>query len=489
MLTWIFICLLLALLGAIALLWQRQRDMEASRLKEQKELRSLQREKKIIFEFLHDLGEAFTENIDLPHLLKTILRCAENVCEARGGAIYLWDANRKNLTSEAILGVFPPPFLLPDSIVAKVARHQEYLDATEKGVPEMDDLENVLASAGNAEPASEPEKKPQKEDFSNLREEPLYTRNYLEIPLRYRSEFLGMMALANRKDGGDFTATDFEVVKSIADQAAFALHNVQIYHQLSEKKKMDHDLRVAREIQRILLPSESPKTPHYEICALNLPAQRVSGDYYDFLEIDATRRGLVIADVSGKGIPASLIMAMCRSVLRSKAPGNPSPAQVLREVNRQLYPDILEDMFITMIYAIIDTSTHELKLARAGHEAPLLCCKNFKEVQTPNCPGMALGIDSGKIFDELIRDVTLTLLPGDTIMLYTDGINEALDHEGKEFGRDHLKEALMTDGPRGVNYLVRDILDQVRRFSSGHAQNDDITLAALQRLKEPVAGK
>jgi sigma-B regulation protein RsbU (phosphoserine phosphatase) len=486
---WIFFSINIILLIVLGALWRRQQQTEEQRHKEEKALRSLEREKKIVFEFLHDLGEAFTENIDLPHLLKIILRCAENVCEARGGAIYLWDSQHKNMTPTAILGVFPPPFLLPDSIVAKVARHQEYLEAAEKSTPELDDTENILASSGSGEPTDQPRKKLQEEDFSNLREEPLYTHNYLEIPLRYRSEHLGVMALANRKDGGDFTAADFEVVKSIAEHAAFALHNVRIYHQLSDKKRMDHDLRVAREIQRILLPSEAPKTKDYEICALNLPAQRVSGDYYDFLDVDATRRGLVIADVSGKGIPASLIMAMCRSVLRSKAPGNPSPAQVLREVNRQLYPDILEDMFITMVYAIIDTATHELKLARAGHEAPLLCVKDFTEVQSISAPGMALGIDSGKVFDELIRDVSLNLQPGDTVMLYTDGINEALDREGKEFGRDHLKEALLKDGPHGVDYLVRDILDQVRRFSSGHAQNDDITLAALQRLKHPAAQK
>jgi len=173
-------------------------------------------------------------------------------------------------------------------------------------------------------------------------------------------------------------------------------------------------------------------------------------------------------------------MAMCRSVLRSKAPGNASPAQVLREVNRLLYPDIREDMFITMLYLIIDQSG-SLTLARAGHEAPLWCKDHFKHIEIIDAPGMALGIDAGDVFDEVIKDVTVQLSPLDTVVVYTDGINEALDDEGNEFGQDQLKAVLREAGPQSVDFLVKTIVDRVQNFSSGHPQNDDITLAAVQR--------
>ena len=162
---------------------------------------------------------------------------------------------------------------------------------------------------------------------------------------------------------------------------------------------------MAREIQRILLPSEAPEVEGFNCAALNIPAQQVSGDYFDFIPVDAQRWGVAVADVSGKGVPASIIMAMCRSVLRSKAPGNLSPAQVLREVNRLLYPDIREDMFITMIYMIMDPAGR-ITLARAGHESALWCRDHFKHIESIDAPGMALGIDSGDVFDEVIKDVT-----------------------------------------------------------------------------------
>jgi len=318
------------------------------------------------------------------------------------------------------------------------------------------------------------------ERFPWFRQKSLQTESYIAVPLHYRQEQLGVLALANPEEGKSFSKSDFDLVKSVADQAAYSLQHAQVYSQLTEKKRLDHDISVAREIQRILLPSRAPLVEGFNCAALNIPAQQVSGDYFDFIQVDTHRWGVAVADVSGKGIPASLIMAMCRSVLRSKAPGNSSPAQVLREVNRQLYPDIQEDMFITMIYLIMDASG-TLTLARAGHESALWCRDHFKHIETIEAPGIALGIDAGDVFDEVIRDVTVELAPLDTVVVYTDGINEALDDEGNEFGQEQLKDVLHEAGPQSVDFLVKTIVDRVQNFSSGHPQNDDITLAAVQR--------
>jgi sigma-B regulation protein RsbU (phosphoserine phosphatase) len=149
-------------------------------------------------------------------------------------------------------------------------------------------------------------------------------------------------------------------------------------------------------------------------------------------------------------------------------------------VNRQLFPDMREDMFITMLYMVLNRSG-TISLARAGHETPLLWRAATRQTETIESPGMALGIDPGDTFDEVIRDVTVSLESRDTLVAYTDGINEALDEEGNEFGQDQLKEVLQTAGTSGVDHLVTAIIDRVQRFSSGHPQNDDITLAAMQR--------
>jgi len=137
-------------------------------------------------------------------------------------------------------------------------------------------------------------------------------------------------------------------------------------------------------------------------------------------------------------------------------------------------------MFITMIYMIVE-SPGKITLARAGHESALWCKDHFKRIESIEAPGMALGIDAGDVFDEVIKDVTVELSPLDTVVVYTDGINEALDDEGNEFGQEQLKDVLREAGPQSVDFLVKTIVDRVQQFSSGHPQNDDITLAAVQR--------
>jgi sigma-B regulation protein RsbU (phosphoserine phosphatase) len=471
-----------AIIALLSLLYIRNKLRVSKRLQAQlrQEFVALQQEKKVIYDFLHDLGEAFTEEIDREHLLRIIVTCARKVTAAKGAAIYLWDTDREKLVAAIVSGSFPPVLKVDNIVADQLAAQPENLESFVRLEPIAADSTSVIGEVAQTGVGIHAEQTELDERFPWFRQKALQTETYIAVPLHYREEQLGVLALANREEGKSFSKADFDLVKSVADQAAYSLQHAQVYSQLAEKKKLDHDIEVAREIQRILLPSHAPTMEGFNCAALNIPAQQVSGDYFDFIQVDAKRWGVAVADVSGKGIPASLIMAMCRSVLRSKAVGNPSPAQVLREVNRQLYPDIQEDMFITMIYLIVDTSG-ALTLARAGHESALWCRDHFKHIEAIGAPGIALGIDPGDVFDEVIRDVTVQLSPLDTVVVYTDGINEALDDEGNEFGQEQLQAVLREAGPQSVDFLVKTIVDRVQTFSSGHPQNDDITLAAIQR--------
>jgi phosphoserine phosphatase RsbU/P len=471
---------LICAIGGFLYIRKKLRDSLILQAQVQQEFVALQQEKRIIYDFLHDLGEAFTEDIDREHLLRIIVTCARKVTAAKGAAIYLWDADREKLIAAIVSGVFPPVLKVDNIVADQLAAHPENLETFLRLEAIPNDSSSVIAEVARSGIAVHSERAELDERFPWFRQKLLQTDTYMAVPLHYREEQIGVLALANREESRPFTKADFDLVKSVADQAAYSLQHAQIYSQLTEKKKLDHEIEVAREIQRILLPSKAPEVPGFNCAALNIPAQQVSGDYFDFIQVDNERWGVAVADVSGKGIPASLIMTMCRSVLRSKAPGNLSPAEVLRQVNRQLYPDIREDMFITMIYMVLDASG-KLTLARAGHEAALWCKDHFKRIETIDAPGIALGIDAGDVFDEVIKDVTVELSPLDTVVVYTDGINEALDDEGNEFGQEQLKSVLREAGPQSVDFLVKTIVDRVQNFSSGHPQNDDITLAAVQR--------
>jgi sigma-B regulation protein RsbU (phosphoserine phosphatase) len=288
--------------------------------------------------------------------------------------------------------------------------------------------------------------------------------------------------VATKEEDRPFDHSDFVVFQSIAEQASFALYAAVMFGEAHEKRRMQNDLDVARDIQRILLPEAAPEVPGFGISGTNVPARQVSGDYFDYIQVGEHLTGIAIADVSGKGVPAALIMAMCRSVLRGNAQGNPSAADVLHKVNRQLYPDIQEDMFISMAYMIVDDRTKEVTLARAGHDAPLLCTSTGV-ISKLNPAGMALGIDSGNVFDRITVNHQFILAPGDTLLLYTDGITEALDADGEEFGLDRLSQILRVAVGENPQELVQRISDEVTGFSGAGPQHDDITMVAIRRTR------
>jgi sigma-B regulation protein RsbU (phosphoserine phosphatase) len=302
------------------------------------------------------------------------------------------------------------------------------------------------------------------------------------VPLTYSGNCMGVLAVVNPAKNGGFSASDMEVFQTIAEQSAFALFNANIYSEASEKRRIDSDLQIARDIQRILLPSTAPDVPGFQICGINIPARYVSGDYYDYVKISEHAHGVVIADVSGKGVPASLIMAMCRSVLRSQAPQNDSASDVLKEVNRQLFPDIKEDMFISMAYLILDQDSDEVVISRAGHDPPLLYRAEDGSMHKVNPPGMAVGIDMGTVFDRINHDHRLNLKSGDCIVLYTDGVTEAVNDIGTEYGTQKMMQKVQQSAGEGAQAIIKTLTDDLREFVGDHPQSDDITLIAIRKV-------
>jgi sigma-B regulation protein RsbU (phosphoserine phosphatase) len=174
-------------------------------------------------------------------------------------------------------------------------------------------------------------------------------------------------------------------------------------------------------------------------------------------------------------------MAISRSVLRSQAPHNPSPSAVLRAVNRQLYPDIKEDMFISLAYLVLDHESGSVTMARAGHDAPLLYRHTKASVEPVKPPGMVLGIDSGSVFDRITNDFALPFERDDCLVLYTDGVTEALDAKGDEFGVERLSQSIRESAASGASGIVKRLIDDLRSFVGAQPQNDDITVIAIRK--------
>jgi len=440
----------------------------------------IQVEETLVFDFLHGLGEAFSETIRPADLHRLIVEGATRVLDAQGGALYLTDRTGTKLVPTFVSKGCPPLVDVPPHILQQTAGTPVALENFLR-VHNIGNGEGVLGRVWQAATPLCLNEFSEAPELATLRDSSLGATSVMVAPLLYAKQNMGVLALANSRMGSPFSQNDFVVFKSISEQSAFALYNAIIYSEANEKKRLDHDLAIARDIQRILLPAEAPIVNGFEISGMNVPARQVSGDYFDYIKVDDERLGVAIADVSGKGIPASLIMAICRSVLRSQAIGNPSPADVLQKVNRQLYPDIKEDMFISMAYLVLDHVRGGVTLARAGHDAPLLYQQKSQNVTPLKTPGMVVGIDSGDVFDRLTTDVAVSLERNDCILLYTDGITEALDNEGNEFGLERTIGSVQSSAKEGAQAIVTRLIDDLRNFVGSTPQNDDITMIAIRK--------
>ena len=472
---WTGISLVLAVaIGAVfAIVYRRLRAqisaLESARAK-------IQLEEMRVFDFLHGLGNALSEEARPEDLHRLIVEGAMRILDAHGGALYLTDEKSGQLRPAFISKDCPALFEVPAKSSASpealhshlrlhaIAPWDGVLGAVWKdGAPLLlrgDDSRLEFGKGSNPAPRA---------------------AAAAVAPLVYHEKKIGLLAVTRRAPGEAFLGSEFHAFNAIAEQSAFALYNVFIAGEAAEKKRLDQDLQVAYEIQRILLPTNAPEIAGYQISGINIPAKQVSGDYYDYLSVDETHLGVVVADVSGKGVPASLIMAMCRSVLRSHAEGKLSPSAVLHRVNTQIFPDIKEDMFISMAYAILDKNSSSVVLSRAGHDAPLLYRASDKTVSKINPPGMAVGIDSGDVFNRVTGDFSLTLESGDCLILYTDGVTEALDKSGEEFGMDNVIKSIQASAPEGAAAMITRLTDDLWTFVGARPQNDDITLIAIRK--------
>jgi phosphoserine phosphatase RsbU/P len=440
----------------------------------------IQVEETLVFDFLHGLGEAFSDTIRPNELHRLIVEGATRILDAHGGALYVIDRTGGKLTPAFISKGCPPLVDVPPDILQQAAATPIALESylRLRSIAPGEGLIGRVWQTGQSVSFSEFSQVP---ELAKLRDSAFGTASVMAASLSYGKQELGVLAVANGPMGAPFSQGDFIVFKSIAEQSAFALYNAIIYSMANEKKRLDHDLEIARDIQRILLPAEAPAINGFQISGINVPARQVSGDYFDYIHVDDERLGVAIADVSGKGVPASLIMAICRSVLRAEAARNPSPADVLRKVNRQLYPDIKEDMFISMAYLILDHERNGVTLARGGHDAPLLYKQQSQSVTPVKSPGMVLGIDSGNVFDRITNDFAVPLERHDCLVLYTDGVTEALNTEGDEFGLERTIESVRASASDGAQAIVRRVIDDVHNFTVSQPQNDDITLIAIRK--------
>ena len=253
---------------------------------------------------------------------------------------------------------------------------------------------------------------------------------------------------------------------------------------LVEKERLEQELNIAMQIQQTLLPKELPDVEGYDFGAIYSSAREVGGDYYDFMKIQGNghqRIAVVVADVSGKGVPGAVVMAVTRSILRASAVDAADPAEVLKSTNAILYPDIKRGMFLSMFYGLLDAETGKMDFSGVGHNPTLVYRAVTRSIESIRCRGLALGLRDGKVFDRLVESKQIDLKSGDIFFQYTDGIQHAMNSKNERFGMDRFLSCIREYSGLPAQILVDKVLERVIEFSVGCPQFDDITLVAVKR--------
>ncbi|MGD9486647.1 MAG: SpoIIE family protein phosphatase [Calditrichaceae bacterium] len=275
-----------------------------------------------------------------------------------------------------------------------------------------------------------------------------------------------------------------EIAQAINDMN-FKFREAQV--NLMEQQKLQKELQVAQEIQQMLLPSDFPKVEGFEISSYYEAAKEVGGDLFDFVEVDEDTIGIIVADVSGKGVPGSLIMTMIRTALRLESRGNKNPADVLAKVNRFVTDDMKRGMFVTMFYIILDSRNRIIHYASAGHNPMILYRGSAKKTYYLNPSGFPVGIQLPDItlFDRKIETDSIRLREDDILVLYTDGITEAMNSKRELYREERFLDAIRNNGHLDVAEFVRSVKDDLKTFTGGAPQNDDITFVSVKEKLMP----
>lgn len=434
----------------------------------------IQKEKEAVLSLMDIIGERTTRTLDVEETLDIIAQYVVEETRAESGAIFLLDDVEHTLQARVVVGLFPPLF---DDVEVSISGNKYQADVIRKH--KIKAGEGLIGSMLKREKPlliTDAEADPR---VPRLASKAFSVHTMVLCPMRVRGRELGVIVIVNKQGEAIFNSHDMFLLQALADQAAITVDIVKLYDVLARQQKLEQELNIAREFQRMLLPRKLPQVPGFEFSALNNSALSVGGDFYDFFHIDSDHLAIVIGDVSGKGIPGALIMTMVRSTIRAEARETYSPKEVLRRVNERVLADTKESVFVTMTYGILDFSTRRFRFARAGHEPTLLRRgSDAAEISVLQPEGMALGLVPSEVFN-IIEDMELQLDPGDTVLLYTDGVVEAVNMDSEEYSRQRLIEDFARHAELPAAELIDVISGDISRFAHGIPQHDDITLVAF----------
>lgn len=404
-------------------------------------------------ERLIEAVKILNSSLDLDELLKIILDTALDSVNGSRGTLYLLNKEKKELWSKVLIGSEKVKIQLPvgKGIAGYVAATGDVVNITDAYL--------------------DPRFNPEIDKTTGF-----HTTSMLCMPMKNKEgDIIGVFQLLNKKNG-TFNEEDESFISALSIHAAIAIENARLHQQEQEKISMEKDMVAAGEVQKSLFPKQLPEVPGYEFAACNIPARTVSGDLYDFFKCTGNRIAFCLGDVSGKGLPASLLMANLQATLRDQQILDLSVQDCICRSNNLLYGNTSSDKFITLFYGVLDSENHVFQYVNAGHDFPLYF-GNGNEPMRLSTEGIPVGV----IEDFPYRESSLNIQIGDLLLIYSDGICEAMNNTQEPFGEERLEKIVAAHRHVSSQELLGVIIDEVKKFTRDEPQMDDITLVAIKR--------
>ena len=418
---------------------------------------------------LLQVAQAVVTLSDLNETLATIIRIMPILVGVRRAGLYLWDPLREVFIPSQEYGL--------NEEAQSVIWNREFPAGSFPLLDEARDRNRLLTHVlkRKLKPKSWLKIQPEIENT----EEHLLTHDRLlmAVPLSIKNDLFGVMLIEEADDGRRFRGRRIEIINGITQQAALAIQNDRLQSEMVVRERLETEIQLARQIQQTFIPESLPEPPGWQLSARWLTAREVGGDFYDVLKLPGQRLGLFIADVADKGVPAALFMAITRTLMRAAAKEIGSPAEALQRVNDLLLPDTEQGMFVTAVYGVLDLESGQFTYANAGQNPPLWVRGGQLEVQRLTRTGIALGVFS----DSPMSEKMIQLAPGDSLLLYTDGVTEAFSSSGKLFGETRLIDTLRSTQHSSANHLLEVVEKALNEFIGITPLADDLTMLAVRR--------
>jgi sigma-B regulation protein RsbU (phosphoserine phosphatase) len=402
---------------------------------------------------LNDIARAISASLNAEEIMQTLIRKSIRAVNAEQGVITLVEEEQKSMKTlirTMVSSSGAPAFHMHQALIGWMHLNKKPLS--------VDDPKNDARFRGVQWDAN--------------------IKTLLCVPLIVKSELRGVLTVYNKKDGHSFTTEDQRLLAIISAQSAQVVENARLIEEEKLYIKMQQEVGLAAKIQGDLLPRSNPGLHGYDIFARTIAAQSIGGDYFDFIPMSDGRMALCLGDVSGKGLPASLLMANLQATLRGQTLVSHQPSETLLRSNKLLYESTSPEKFATLFYGIIDVTHHSIHYSNAGHDWPFVIGSD-NSIRRLKTGGLMIGLLPQASYE----DEELPVQAGDILVIQSDGVSEAMNANHEQFGEERLQALLIENKQKTAEEIIDIVVKEVRRHAGAHPQSDDITIMVVKRIQ------